>query len=117
MKKYEFWFVVGSQLLYGEDVLKTVADRAQEMAEKLSAVLPYPLKYKVTAKSSAEITQVVKEANYDDNCAGIVTWCHTFSPSKMSATRCACIGRWAAAAWPAWTFLSPMRMGRSCSTS
>ncbi len=83
MKKYEFWFVVGSQLLYGEDVLKTVADRAQEMAEKLSAVLPYPLKYKVTAKSSAEITQVVKEANYDDNCAGIVTWCHTFSPSKM----------------------------------
>ena len=53
------------------------------MAQKLSAVLPYPLKYKVTAKSSAEITQVVKEANYDDFCAGIVTWCHTFSPSKM----------------------------------
>ena len=52
MKKYEFWFVVGSQLLYGEDVLKTVADRAQEMAEKLSAVLPYPLKYKVTAQRS-----------------------------------------------------------------
>ncbi len=83
MKNYEFWFVVGSQLLYGEDVLTTVANRAQEMADKLSAVLPYPLKYKVTAKSSAEITAVVKEANYDDNCAGIVTWCHTFSPSKM----------------------------------
>ena len=83
MKNYEFWFVVGSQLLYGEDVLTTVANRAQEMADKLSAVLPYPLKYKVTAKSSTEITAVVKEANYDDNCAGIVTWCHTFSPSKM----------------------------------
>lgn len=53
------------------------------MAQRLSAVLPYPLKYKVTAKSSAEITQVIKEANYDDSCAGIVTWCHTFSPSKM----------------------------------
>ena len=26
---------------------------------------------------------VVKEANYDGSCAGIITWCHTFSPSKM----------------------------------
>lgn len=83
MKQYEFWFIVDSQTLYGEEVLATVASRAEEMAQKLSAVLPYPLKYKVTAKSSAEITQVIKEANYDDSCAGIVTWCHTFSPSKM----------------------------------
>ena len=58
MKQYEFWFIVGSQTLYGEEVLATVASRA-------------------------EITQVVKEANFDDSCAGIVTWCHTFSPSKM----------------------------------
>ena len=58
MKQYEFWFVVGSQTLYGEEVLETVTSRA-------------------------EITQVIKEANYDDSCAGIVTWCHTFSPSKM----------------------------------
>ncbi len=26
---------------------------------------------------------MVKEANYDGSCAGIITWCHTFSPSKM----------------------------------
>ena len=45
MKNYEFWFVVGSQTLYGEEVLRTVAARAEEMAQKLSAVLPYPLKY------------------------------------------------------------------------
>ena len=45
MKHYEFWFIVGSQTLYGEDVLTTVANRAEEMAQKLSAVLPYPLKY------------------------------------------------------------------------
>ncbi len=57
MKHYEFWFVVGSQTLYGEEVLRTVARRAEEMAQKLSAVLPYPLKYKVTAKASAEITR------------------------------------------------------------
>jgi len=83
MKNYEFWFVVGSQDLYGEEVLKTVAERAAEMAEKMSAKLPYPLKYKVTAMSNTQITQIIKEANFDDSCAGIVTWCHTFSPSKM----------------------------------
>ena len=83
MKKYEFWFVVGSQFLYGPEVLETVARRAQEMAAKLSEALPYPLVYKVTAKTNAEISDVIKEANYRDECAGVVTWCHTFSPSKM----------------------------------
>ena len=82
MKK-EFWFIVGSQDLYGQEVLRTVADRAQEMAKELSKVLPYPLVYKVTAMSNSQITDVIKEANYDDSCYGIVTWCHTFSPSKM----------------------------------
>ena len=83
MSKYNFWFVVGSQDLYGEEVLKTVAERAEEMAAEMSKSLPYPLVYKVTAMSNAQITQIVKEANYDDSCAGIITWCHTFSPSKM----------------------------------
>lgn len=83
MKNYEFWFVVGSQALYGPEVLATVAQRAEEMAEKMSAALPYPLVYKVTAMSNAQIADVVREANYDPCCAGIVTWCHTFSPSKM----------------------------------
>ena len=83
MKQYQFWFVVGSQFLYGPEVLDTVAARAAEMAEKLSAVLPYPLVYKVTAKTNQEIAQVCKEANYEDSCAGVITWCHTFSPSKM----------------------------------
>ena len=83
MKKYEFWFVVGSQFLYGPEVLETVAARAEEMARELSKVLPYPVVYKVTAKTNKEITDVVKEANYRDECAGVITWCHTFSPSKM----------------------------------
>ena len=83
VKNYEFWFVVGSQTLYGEEVLETVARRADEMAAKLSAALPYPLIYKVTAKSNNEIIDVVREANYCDSCAGVITWCHTFSPSKM----------------------------------
>ena len=82
----QFWFVVGSQDLYGEEVLKTVATRAEEMAAWLSEKLPYPLVYKVTAMSSGQITKAIKEANYDDECLGVVTWCHTFSPSKMWLT-------------------------------
>ena len=83
MSKYSFWFVVGSQFLYGPEVLEIVEARAKEMAEELSKSLPYPLTYKVTAKTNKEISDIVKEANYDDSCAGIITWCHTFSPSKM----------------------------------
>ena len=83
MKKFEFWFVVGSQFLYGPEVLETVESRAKEMAEEMSKHLPYPLIYKVTAKTNKEISDIVKEANYYDNCCGIITWCHTFSPSKM----------------------------------
>ncbi len=81
--RYSFWFVVGSQFLYGPEVLDTVDARAREMADELSKALPFPLVYKVTAKTNQEIASVVKEANYDDSCAGIITWCHTFSPSKM----------------------------------
>lgn len=85
LKDYEFWFVVGSQFLYGPEVLETVAERAQIMVDEMNASgsLPCKIVYKVTAKTNKEITDIVKEANYNDNCAGIITWCHTFSPSKM----------------------------------
>ena len=85
MKDYEFWFVVGSQDLYGAEVLATVAARAQEMTDKLNAggLLPCRIVYKVTAKTSEEISRTIAEANFKDECAGVITWCHTFSPSKM----------------------------------
>ena len=85
MKEYEFWFVVGSQFLYGPEVLEIVASRAKEMADTMnkSGILPCKVVYKVTAKTPEEISNVVKEANYQDKCAGLITWMHTFSPSKM----------------------------------
>ena len=85
MKDYEFWFVVGSQFLYGPEVLETVATRAAEMAAQLNASgkLPCKIVYKTTVKTPEEATETIKAANYDDACAGVITWCHTFSPSKM----------------------------------
>ena len=83
MCKREFWFVVGSQYLYGDEVLKIVEKRSKEMARKLTKLLPYPLVFKTVGVTAEGITKVVKEANYNDACCGIITWCHTFSPSKM----------------------------------
>ena len=85
MENKEFWFVVGSQFLYGAEVLDTVAERAAEMAESMSASgkLPCKLVYKATVKTDAEITEIMKAANRAEDCLGVVTWCHTFSPSKM----------------------------------
>ena len=85
MKNKQFWFVVGSQHLYGPEVLETVATRAAEMAAKMneSPLIPCTIAYKATVKTCEEITVLMKEANYDDNCYGVITWCHTFSPSKM----------------------------------
>ena len=80
-----FWLLIGSQTLYGDDVLKTVDERAREMVEYFNECgkLPYKIIYKGTAKSNDEISTVIRDANYDKSCAGIITWCHTFSPSKM----------------------------------
>lgn len=85
LKEHEIWFVVGSQLLYGSTVLDTVAKRGQEIAEYIGKNQNIPCKfiYKGTIKSNEEVSAIIKEANYTDRCIGIVTWCHTFSPSKM----------------------------------
>ncbi len=76
-----FWFITGSQAMYGEETLRQVDADSREIAAGLK--LPFPVEYKLTAKSNAEIVKVIREANYDDDCAGIITFCHTFSPSKM----------------------------------
>jgi len=85
LKKFEFWFVVGSQDLYGEATLKQVAEHARIMAEGFAkdAALPGKLVLKPTVLTPAGIRRVFEEANSTPACAGIITWMHTFSPSKM----------------------------------
>ena len=88
MKAYPFWFVVGSQFLYGPQALAQVEENAKHIVKTLneSGQLPCPVIYKGTMKTNEEITQTVKEANFRDDCAGIISFMHTFSPSKMWIT-------------------------------
>lgn len=84
-KDFEFWFVTGSQHLYGPATLKRVAEDSKIIVDGLndSGRLPCRLVLKDTVKTPNEITALFKEADYDDRCAGVITWMHTFSPSKM----------------------------------
>lgn len=77
----KFWFITGSQFLYGEETLRQVEENSKIIVQGLK--LPFPVEYKITAKTEAEIEKIVKQANFDDECAGVITFCHTFSPSKM----------------------------------
>lgn len=77
----KFWFITGSQFLYGEETLRQVEADSKEIVAGLQ--LPFPVEYKLTAKTNEEVSAIVREANYDQECAGIITFCHTFSPSKM----------------------------------
>ncbi|MCI7330808.1 MAG: L-arabinose isomerase [Selenomonadaceae bacterium] len=81
---YEFWFVAGSQHLYGEEQLKNVARDAEDIVNKLNASgkLPYPIVFKGVMTTADSITDFMKEVNYQDKVAGVMAWMHTFSPAK-----------------------------------
>lgn len=85
LKPYQFWFVVGSQHLYGEEKLQEVRENSKRMAEELNklGILPYTIQFKGVLSKAEEISQLTKEANNEDACAGLITWMHTFSPGKM----------------------------------
>ncbi|MEG7380231.1 L-arabinose isomerase [Bacillus subtilis] len=83
-KDYEFWFVTGSQHLYGEETLELVDQHAKSICEGLSGVSTrYKITHKPVVTSSETIRQLLREAEYSETCAGIITWMHTFSPAKM----------------------------------
>lgn len=85
LKKYEFWFITGSQDLYGEETLKQVAKDSKDIVAKLNASgsLPCELVWKETLLTPEGIHKTLEEANSDDKCAGVICWMHTFSPAKM----------------------------------
>ena len=83
-KNYKFWFCTGSQDLYGDECLRKVAEHSQIIVKALndSGVLPYELVWKPTLITNELIRKTFNEANADDECAGVITWMHTFSPAK-----------------------------------
>jgi len=85
LKKFEVWFITGSQNLYGEETLKKVAEHSQEIAAGIDATgnIPVRVVYKPVVKSTEEIYETLQAANVAENCIGIITWMHTFSPAKM----------------------------------
>lgn len=85
LKNFEVWFVTGSQHLYGSETLKQVANHSQQIAETFnkSNSIPVKIVYKPVLTSPEEILNLFVEANSSVNCIGVITWCHTFSPSKM----------------------------------
>jgi L-arabinose isomerase len=85
LKQYEAWFVTGSQDLYGEETLRQVADDSQRIAQALSESerIPVRVVFKPVLTTPEAIHQLCMEANAAQNCIGLITWMHTFSPARM----------------------------------
>ncbi|WP_207433091.1 L-arabinose isomerase [Sabulibacter ruber] len=85
LKQFEVWFVTGSQHLYGEETLNQVAAHSQEIVKGLDGATQVPVRvvFKPTVKTTEEIFRICQEANVAENCIGVITWMHTFSPAKM----------------------------------
>ena len=84
-EQLEIWWVTGAQLLYGGETVKIVDGHSQEMVNGLNekGIIPIKIVYKGTVNSSKEVEEVMKNANNDKKCVGVMTWMHTFSPAKM----------------------------------
>jgi L-arabinose isomerase len=79
------WFLTGSQHLYGEETLREVGDHARQIAAALdgSTVVPLPVILRPTLTGSDEIRRALIQAGADEECVGVITWMHTFSPARM----------------------------------
>ncbi|MCD7787754.1 MAG: L-arabinose isomerase [Firmicutes bacterium] len=84
-KQYKFWFLTGSQDLYGDACLKVVAEHSHKIVDALNAsgALGYELVWKPTLIDSVSIRETLAAANADPDVAGCIVWMHTFSPAKM----------------------------------
>lgn len=81
----QFWFVTGSQHLYGEDTLASVARQAHRIIDALSAssAIVEPIIDRGVVTTAEEIRRLFLAANSDEACVGVIVWMHTFSPAQM----------------------------------
>lgn len=85
LKQYEAWFITGSQHLYGEEILQTVAKHSQAITQALDGPegLPVKIVFKPVLTTPDAIALLCQEANATPECIGLIAWMHTFSPAKM----------------------------------
>ena len=83
MKK--LYFIPGSQDLYGAECLRQVAENCKHMVkffnEKLGDTVAFELL--PTVETSRICVEDMRRVMNDDDCVGVITWMHTFSPAKM----------------------------------
>jgi L-arabinose isomerase len=84
LKTYEIWFFTGSQHLYGPEAIEQVGQHSQEIVRALdnAPAIPTRVIYKPVLTTAEEMYAACLEANAAENCIGVVTWMHTFSPAK-----------------------------------
>lgn len=82
------WFLTGSQHLYGPEVLQQVADQSRTISDALAAApeVVATIVAKPVLTDTDAIRRALIDANADDDCIGVITWMHTFSPAKMWIT-------------------------------
>ena len=83
LEQFEIWFITGSQHLYGPETLAQVAANSNKIAESLNEALPVKVVFKPVLTTPEAIRNLCLEANSAENCVGLITWMHTFSPAKM----------------------------------
>ncbi len=81
----KLYFIPGSQDLYGDECLAQVRENCAKMVaffnEKLGDVVEFVLM--PTVETSRICVEDMRAAMNDDECVGVITWMHTFSPAKM----------------------------------
>jgi len=84
-KKYEVWFLTGTQNLYGDETLRQVAEQSASVSKLLAVNIDSPVEiiWKPILKTAEEIRQTMQDASGNNNCIGVIVWMHTFSPAKM----------------------------------
>ena len=84
-KDLEVWFVTGSQHLYGEAALRTVAEHSAAIASSLDGAASTPVRIvtRPVLTTPDAIADLCRDANRADRCVGLIVWMHTFSPAKM----------------------------------
>ncbi|MBO0867435.1 MAG: L-arabinose isomerase [Micromonosporaceae bacterium] len=80
----DIWFLTGSQLLYGEQTLRQVAEQSKQVVAMLEegATIPARIVWQPVLTDSDAIRRACLAATADEDCIGVITWMHTFSPAK-----------------------------------